>query len=147
MTNVHVSVQSDSTCAIAYVNNMGGIGSLIMDLLASELWQWCLQKDIFISASFIPGIFNVDADFNSRNFSDSTEWMIKKELFLRLCEQTFYPDVDLFASYINHQVDRFVSWFHNQEHGVMMLFLLVGRTHFHIFFLHSPLSVESLIRL
>ena len=37
--------------------------------------------------------------------------MIKKELFLRLCEQTFYPDVDLFASYINHQVDRFVSWF------------------------------------
>ena len=72
-----------------------------MDLLASELWQWCLQKDIFISASFIPGISNVDADFNSRNFSGSTESIIKKELFLRLCEQTFYPDVDLFASSIN----------------------------------------------
>ena len=84
MTNVHVSIQSDSTCAIAYVNNMVGIGSLIMDLLASELWQWCLQKDIFISASFILGIFNVDADFNSRNFSDSTEWMINKRIMMVL---------------------------------------------------------------
>ena len=44
LTKVHISIQSDSMCAIAYVNNMGGIGSLIMDLLASELWQWCLRK-------------------------------------------------------------------------------------------------------
>ena len=100
-------IQSYSQCAITYVNNMGGIGLLIMDFLASELWQWCLQKDIFITASFIPGISDVDADFNSRNLSDSTKWMIKKELFQWLCGQTFYPDIDLFAANINLFHDAF----------------------------------------
>lgn len=111
MTNIHASAQSDSTCAIAYVNNMGGMASLSMDLLTSQLWQWCCHREIFISASLIPGICNVEADFSFQNFSDSTEWMLKKVLFNRLCEQTFYPDVDLFASYNNHQTEKFVSWF------------------------------------
>lgn len=68
LSNVHVSVQSDSTSAIAYINNMGGIASFQMDQLAFEIWQWCLDRGIYISASFIPGIFNVRADFSSRIF-------------------------------------------------------------------------------
>lgn len=44
-------------------------------------------------------------------FSDSTEWMLKKVLFQRLCKQTFWPEVDLFASRNNYQIDKFVSWF------------------------------------
>lgn len=111
LRNTHVSIQSDSTCAIAYINNMGGIASLRMDQLALEIWQWCLDRELFISASFIPGLWNSFADFASRNFSDSTEWMLKRDLFVRLCEQSFHPDVDLFASRINYQIERFVSWF------------------------------------
>ena len=111
LRGIHVSVQSDSTSAIAYINNMGGIASFQMDQLAMEIWQWCLAREIFISASFIPGVLNVRADFSSRNFSDSTEWMLKRVLFERLCEQTFWPDVDLFASRNNYQVEKFVSWF------------------------------------
>ena len=76
---------------------MGGIASLSMDKLALELWHWCLKRDMFISASFIPGVSYVRVDFSSRNFSDSLEGMLKKELFLRLCDQSFYPDVDSFA--------------------------------------------------
>ena len=109
--NIHVSVQSDSTSAIAYINNMGGIASFQMDQLALELWQQCLVREIYISASYIPGVFNVKAGFSSRNFSHSTEWMLKKELFQRLCKQTFWRDVDLFASRNNYQIEKFVSWF------------------------------------
>ena len=54
---------------------------------------------------------NIMADFSSRNFSDSTEWMLKKVLFHRLCDQCFVPDIDLFASRLNYQVEKFVSWF------------------------------------
>lgn len=111
LRNVHVSIQSDSTSAIAYINNMGGIASFQMDQLAFQIWQWCLVREIYISASFIPGVLNIRADFASRNFSDSTEWMLKRVLFQRLCEQTFWPDIDLFASRNNYQIDRFVSWF------------------------------------
>lgn len=100
-----------SVSAISYVNNMGGMESISMNQLAKEIWQWCIKRDIFVSASFIPGTLNIHADYSSRNFSDSTEWMLKRKIFLRLCKQCFHPDVDLFASRLNCQVESFVSWF------------------------------------
>ncbi len=70
-----------------------------------------LGKENFLSAVHIAGKYNIQADFLSRNFSDSTEWMLKKEIFQRLCAQTFLPDIDLFASRLNCQLKKFVSWF------------------------------------
>ena len=35
----------------------------------------------------------------------------KKRIFLRLCVQFFTPEIDLFASRLNKQLDCFVSWF------------------------------------
>ena len=110
-SSIHVNIQSDNSCAIAYLNSMGGMASREMDLLAKNIWEWCLSRDIFVSASYIPGCLNTLADFSSRNFSDSTEWMLKRDIFLRLCEQCFIPDIDLFASRLNFQVPKFVSWF------------------------------------
>lgn len=37
--------------------------------------------------------------------------MLKRDIFRRLCEQYFIPDIDLFASRLNYQVEKFVSWF------------------------------------
>ena len=91
---------------------MGGMTFPKMDVLARKIWQWCLKRDIFLSASHVCSYMNVAADFSSRNFSDSTEWMLKKELFFqRLCNQCFVPDNDLFASRLNYQVEKIVSWF------------------------------------
>ena len=73
--SVHIEIQSDNTSCIKYVNELGGIVSEDMDLLAKEMWLWCLQ--IYISAIYCPGIQNT-AHFYSHNFSDSIEWMLKK---------------------------------------------------------------------
>ena len=108
---IHVTIQSDNTSAVAYINNMGGMVSVKMDRLARQLWDWCIARNIFISATHLSGSLNYQADFSSRNFSDSTEWMLKKELFERICDQFFTPDIDLFASRLNYQVEKFVSWF------------------------------------
>lgn len=108
--DIHIQVQSDNISAVAYVNDMGGMASRSMDQLSVQLWEWCLDRNIFISAIYIPGIMNT-ADFYSRNFSDSTEWMLKKDIFQRICRHFFHPDIDLFASRYNNQTDCFVSWF------------------------------------
>ena len=115
LRSIHVSIQSDSTSAIAYLNAFGGMTSHDMDWLAKKIWNWCLARDIFVSASYIPGSSNVYADFSSRNFSDTTEWKLKRDIFVRLCGQCFLPDIDLFASRLNFQVPRYVSWF--PQHG------------------------------
>ena len=62
----------DNVSAVKYINDMGGMTSKSMDSLAKDIWAWCLDRGIFISAIHIPGIYN-SADFYSRNFSDSTE--------------------------------------------------------------------------
>lgn len=111
LSDIHIRIQSDSTCAIAYINNMGGMASTQMDSLAKKIWNWCFERNIFLSASHISSTLNVAADFSSRNFSDSTEWMLKKEIFQRLSIQCLTPDIDLFASRLNFQVEKFVSWF------------------------------------
>lgn len=89
---------------------MGGMASEVLDRIAKDIWKWCLARNIFVTARHVPGILNT-ADYYSRNFSDATEWMLKKDIFDRLCTVFFSPDIDLFASRLNAQVTRFISWF------------------------------------
>lgn len=109
-SDVHIQIQSDNISAITYVNDMGGMASKPLDVLAGDIWKWCLPKKIFLSAVHIPGSVNT-SDYYSRNFSNSTEWMLKKSVFSRICKHFFMPDIDLFASRLNNQLDNFVSWF------------------------------------
>lgn len=109
--DVHIQVLSDNVSAVAYVNDMGGMTSVPMDNIAKDIWTWCLQKDIYLSAVYLPGTYNVEADYLSRHFSDTTEWMLKSTIFERITRQFFRPDIDLFASRLNARLDSFMSWF------------------------------------
>ena len=108
--SLHIGVRSDSTTAVVYINDMGGMSFVLLDKLSAEIWSWCSQRNIFITAQFLPGIHNFDADHMSRNFTDSTEWKLKKEIFDRICNHFFVPDIDLFTSHLNCQIPSFVSW-------------------------------------
>ena len=109
MSNVHICIRSDSVTAVTYINNKGGsIVSLFLE--AKQIWLWCSERNINISCVHIKGKDNVTADNLSRNFSDSTEWKLNERVFSLICSQTFTPDIDLFASRLNKQLDRFVSW-------------------------------------
>lgn len=107
--NLHIGIKVDNTIAVAYINNMGGITSEDMDFLASSIWDWCLERNIWLSAQYIPGVDNHLADYSSRVFNLSAEWKLKSEVFDKLCNHFYYPDVDLFVSPDNCRLDNFVS--------------------------------------
>ncbi|MES9906570.1 MAG: hypothetical protein ABW168_28300 [Sedimenticola sp.] len=69
-----------------------------------------MERNVFISAFHLPGSENTQADFCSRNFSDTTEWKLKRHIFERLTEQLLQPNIDMFASRLNAQLDCYVSW-------------------------------------
>ena len=107
----HVRIMSDNTTAISYVNNMGGIKSISCNQIAFDIWQYCISKNMWISAAFIPGKKNKIADYKSRNFKNNTEWQLKSTIFSQVVEiLSCNPDIDLFASYLNRQMDKYVSW-------------------------------------
>ena len=109
-SNLHVKMLLDNTTAIAYINNMGGTKSYNCNKLAKEIWGWCIAKGIWISAFHLAGSLNVIADRKSRDFSDESEWKLDPAAFNGLCLHFGKPDIDLFASRLNAQIHRFVSW-------------------------------------
>ena len=94
----HIRIQSDNTTTVAYVNNMGSIKSAECDSLSKEIWLWCIERDIWISACHILGSTNVDADTESRKINNSTEWSLNMDVFSDLDKLWGPFQIDLFAS-------------------------------------------------
>ena len=108
--SLEVLIKSDNTTAVSYVNKMGGSRSNECESVASEIWKFCEKRDMWLTATHIPGDSNEEADFISRHFTDNTEWTLNQHIFEKICESWGFPDVDLFASRLNFKVDAYVSW-------------------------------------
>ena len=100
----------DNISAVTYINKMGGTHSPMLSYLAKNLWDWCLTHNISVTARYIPGIRNVEADRESRVFLDSSDWKLHPGVFNRLHQKWGPLNIDLFASRLSYQLDQFVSW-------------------------------------
>ena len=89
---------------------MGGIKSTSCNRISKQIWLFCSKNGIWLSSSHIPGKQNTLADSKSRKFNDQLEWKLNPSIFNRLCAIWQKPDIDLFASRLNSQVDKFCSW-------------------------------------
>ena len=108
--NSHIHVQVDNTTAVAYISAMGGTHSKACDHVARAIWHWCIEREIWLSASHIAGVDNTTADSLSRQFNDRTEWHLVKWAFLSCTERWGTPQIDMFASQLNTQLKTFVAW-------------------------------------
>ena len=62
----HIHLRMDDRTAVSYVNHMGGTRSPALSRLATQLWQWCLERNISLTAEHLPGMDNYIADEESR---------------------------------------------------------------------------------
>ena len=113
-SNVTIQLMLDNRTAVAYVNKSGGTRSEKLRIIASEIVHWCEDRGITLSAVYLPGALNVLADRLSRMRLDASDWKLNPDLFRRL-QSLWSPQVDLFASRWNRQLDQFVSWHHQPE--------------------------------
>ncbi|KAJ8036645.1 hypothetical protein HOLleu_20684 [Holothuria leucospilota] len=122
--NIHERLRIDNTTAVAYRNNMGGIKSVACDDLAKELWSWCINRQIWVSAAHLPGDKNVIADRKSRLFRDETEWMLHPQIFDWVYKHLGKPTIDLFATRLNTQLTCYVSRHPDPEAHAVDAFML-----------------------
>ena len=59
---------------------MGG-SSPVLASLVYEIWQWCLQRKIYLSTQHIPGFLDYAADQESRVDRDSSDWKLDPTVF------------------------------------------------------------------
>ena len=100
---------SDNTTAVSYINAMG-CKSLECNSLTQEIWNWAIVRNIWLSATHIPGSSNDAAVQLSRDLKLDLEWMLSVHVFKRIVALFGQPDIHLFASRRNAQVETYVSW-------------------------------------
>ena len=102
-------LQMDNTTAVAYINKRGGTKSDQLTQLALEIWKLCQSHKISLVAQYLPGLENVEADAESRQMNARIEWTLAKHLSVKIQTRYYSPEVDLFASRLNHQVPMYVA--------------------------------------
>ena len=114
--DAHILVKTDNSATKGAINNMGSSMSCSLHQQIFEIWQWATSKNIWISATHIPGIQNTEADFESRRDETMMEWKLDEDAFeLSISSLAFTPNLDLFASRINAQLPNFFSYRHDPE--------------------------------
>ena len=107
---IHIHLKMDNTTALTYINKYGGTVSAELNRLTKELWFWCLEKNITLQATHLPGTLNCTADEESRVMRDRTDWMLCPKVFNKVNIETGPLQVDLFASRLTNQLQDYVSW-------------------------------------
>lgn len=109
--NIHLRLMMDNTCAVSCVNKFGTSHSDICNSITKDIWDFCIVRNIWISAAYVPGVENTAADEESRNTNMDTEWRLNTDLLTQaLGYLDFTPEIDLFATRINSQYPRYMSF-------------------------------------
>ena len=108
--SISVLLRLDNITAIASLNKMGGTHSRNLSDLAIHIWNWCLERKILIHAEHLPGSENIQADWHSRHTTDSSDWRLRREIFLLLEDRVGPFTIDLFASRTSAQMIPYCSW-------------------------------------
>ena len=108
--NIHIHLRMDNRTAMTYINGMGGTRSQTLSQEACDLWHWCLLKGITLSAEHLPGVQNTIADMESRTLHSPAEWMLERSICHRVMQTLGPCSIDLFATRLNNQLERYISW-------------------------------------
>ena len=72
LKNVHIHLKMYNQTAVAYIQKIfwGGGGTSSVQIMPTTrgIWQFCLDWGTFLSAEYLSGSLNNEADWQSRNF-------------------------------------------------------------------------------
>ena len=136
----HIRIQIDNVVAVSYINHMGG-RKCELNELTKNMWEWCINRGLWLSAVHLPGSENIQADRLSRKLNDDLEWMLHGELFAKIA-QIYKLDnrdtIDMFASRLNYQLPKYVSYLPDPHAIAVDAFSITWNS---IVYLFPPFSV------
>ena len=62
----HVHILTDNSTALAYINNIGGMRSVLCNNIAKYIWKFAQNRGFWVSSSQAPGVENKMAEKMSR---------------------------------------------------------------------------------
>ena len=77
-SHTHIRIMTDNSTAVNVINHMGISHSHSCNSMAKKIWEWCIERHIWLSVAHIPGKDNFVADSESRRNQKEAEWMLSK---------------------------------------------------------------------
>ena len=109
--NKHVKIFLDSQVRVQITNKMETTKSSNCNDIVKNIWLFCVENKILITAAHIPGAENVIADYESRKSYKDAEWMLNSEIFQKVIKHLkFIPDLDFFTSRLNTLLPKYISY-------------------------------------
>lgn len=131
----------DNTVALKYITKMGG-RKPVLNELAKQIWHWCEDRNIWISAFHIPGRLNIRADKLSRmkkKCNDDMEWALAQSMYDKIVLKMGRSDIDLFASKQNRKSQLFISYVPEKDALAVNAFSVTWNYNLHYAF--PPFSI------
>ena len=69
-----------------------------------------MPREFWLSAQYVQGDLNAEADSASRLFFEDLEWSLHPTIVSELQSTIWSPAIDLFASRLNFKMEKYVSW-------------------------------------
>ena len=69
-----IHIQMDSIVVLSYLVKIRGTRNKYLTVLSKKIWDYLLSKEITITAEYLPGLLNVEADTQSRTVKDASAW-------------------------------------------------------------------------
>ena len=104
-----ILIRSDYSMVVSYVNHQGGTHSPSLCNLTFDLWDWCRERGIHLSASLVLGEDYLLADFLPRGKFLPSECTLNHSVLQRICLAFPPPEIDLFASAMTFQLPKYCS--------------------------------------
>ncbi|XP_018496867.1 uncharacterized protein LOC108864903 [Galendromus occidentalis] len=109
-SNTSIAIRTDNTNAMHCINNFGSIRSTTLNALSRQLWSWAFERNVYLRATYLPGVQNELADLLSRTVLDNHSYSLRQASFDILNSAHGPFDIDLFADFSNYKVSTYISW-------------------------------------
>ena len=110
LSQIHIHLRLDNQASVAQINKLGGPRSHRLFQITKVFWDFCLSRQIIITADHVPGVQNQIADRESRVFLDKSCWILNGSYFQQIEKIWGEADIDLFADRLTTQKKVYVSW-------------------------------------
>ena len=105
--SISVKIYIDNITIVAAIRHMGTSHSDVINKYTKDVWEWCIERDIWLIPTYVCSRDNF-AELPSRKAYLDGEWMLNIDIFNKaMLDLNLKPDVYLFASRLNKQLDRF----------------------------------------
>ena len=93
ITPMHLQI--GNIIALSYLVKLEETRSQELLQVAWEIWDYLLANQIAVTAEYIPSSLNIQADWQSRNHKDSSNWKLNPKMFSQIVKIRGIPQIPL----------------------------------------------------